>query len=312
MRPHSSCYRRRRLDDHGAYRCPDGLAHCRTLDGQQIVDRRIDLRERLEVALPLGDDQVGLAESLPEGGRGLVKDRSRRIRAVVDHLGHLVQPRHDGILMRDVVEHRHAAHNQSHAAPRQRLDQQLVEDDLAGVVRQIEDPLRRLRRAEERRHVAHKRQFPDTGEVLGQLLGHQTLPRTGVEQVARDRQPYRRLVRIGSLRCGGGQRRQQLEGRVVHACLEFPVGIGLAAEFAHATLHQLRNPHRRDLPIRIGNLTQQQPHQFLAPRRIGHAHLGRFGRLPCQTGDACKSCNHDVVLNNGALANPLAAWAFRP
>ena len=111
----------------------------RTFDLQQKPDGTIQFTQSLVISLSLGDDHVRTGEDFFEGFAALFQYRSRRVVAVVDHPNEFRQARRFGIDEGGIIDNGASLDRDRHPLFRQEIQQQLIEDDLAGVVREIQN-----------------------------------------------------------------------------------------------------------------------------------------------------------------------------
>jgi hypothetical protein len=93
----------------------------------------------LVVALPLRDNQVALLEAFTKPRLAVLEEGTRRIGAIFDDFHETHQAGHGGVLLCRIVEDGRPFDGKGHVRMPQRLDQQSVENDLAGIIREVQD-----------------------------------------------------------------------------------------------------------------------------------------------------------------------------
>ena len=114
----------------------------RALGLEYKKDVLFEVVKRFVVALALCDDQVSAIESVPKAFGAIRQDRSRCIRAVVYYLYQICQADLDCVCERRVVDDGASLDDDGNLFHRKPFDQQPIEDQLAGVVGQIQDFVR--------------------------------------------------------------------------------------------------------------------------------------------------------------------------
>ncbi len=211
---------------------------------EQEVDRRGLIDERLEVALALGEDQVGLGEPAAKRRAAVLEDGARRIRTVVDDLDDTGEPGRSRVLQGGVVEDRGTPHGQRDALRADLPDQQPVEHQLPRVIGEVQDAAGPLDGPAQIVDPAAHRLAECLLNGLAHIgLGHVTAD-AQVDDVAGDGQPDGEIERVFG-RC---ERRfqflPQTQRHAVEAFLRWPVDVIYADQLAQPPMDDLRERRR--------------------------------------------------------------------
>lgn len=117
-----------------AFVCDDSA-----FDFEEEADGAGGLAEGFKVSLTLGDDQVGTIEVVEQLLRALGEPGAGHIGTIADNLDDLGQSGGLGICHGGIVKDWLATHSNCHPLWVKSLYQELVEDNFAGVISQIED-----------------------------------------------------------------------------------------------------------------------------------------------------------------------------